>query len=80
MKLLKNFLINLLINIKVDWIDFSMKDSGFIFDCVHLLYYKCHKMNPNRGEIYNFPDSIKSKKATTNPINKDTQMLEFNQY
>ena len=21
----------------------SMKDSDFIFDCVHLLYHKCHK-------------------------------------
>ena len=23
----------------------SMKGSDFIFDCVHLLYYKCHKIN-----------------------------------
>ena len=25
----------------------SMKGSAFIFDCVHLLYYKCHKIKPN---------------------------------
>ena len=25
------------------------KGSSFIFDHVHLLYYKCHKMNPNYG-------------------------------
>ena len=25
----------------------SMRGSNFIFDCVHLLYYKCHKMNLN---------------------------------
>ena len=25
----------------------SMKDSEFGFDHVHLLYYKCHKINPN---------------------------------
>ena len=25
----------------------SMKDSEFIFDYVHLLYCKCHKINPN---------------------------------
>ena len=23
----------------------SMRGSDFIFDCVHLLYYKCHKIN-----------------------------------
>ena len=27
-----------------------MKVSEFVFDHVHLLYYKCHKINPNRGE------------------------------
>ena len=24
-------------------------ESMFIFDYVHLLYYKCHKINPNHG-------------------------------
>ena len=23
-----------------------MKGSEFVFNCVHLLYYKCHKINP----------------------------------
>ena len=27
----------------------SMKGSDFVFDCVHLLYHKCHKRNPNHG-------------------------------
>ena len=27
----------------------SIKDSEFVFDYVHLLYYKCHKINPNAG-------------------------------
>ena len=27
----------------------SMKCSDFIFDCVNLLYCKCHKINSNRG-------------------------------
>ena len=27
----------------------SMKDSEFVFHYDHLLYYKCHKINPNRG-------------------------------
>ena len=25
----------------------STKCSEFVFDYVHLLYYKCHKINPN---------------------------------
>ena len=38
----------------------SMKGSEFVFNYVHLLYYKCHKINPNRGGSYiNFPDWIK---------------------
>ena len=41
----------------------SMMVSDFVFDCVHLLYYKCHKINPNRGGSYiDSPDWIKSKK------------------
>ena len=48
-----------------------MKDSDFIFDCAHLLYYKCHKINFKRGGSYiDSPDQIKSKNATINPINK----------
>ena len=30
----------------------SMKRIEFIFDGVHLLYYKCHKISLNRGESY----------------------------
>ena len=49
----------------------SMKGSVFDFDYVHLLYYKCHKINLNRGGLYiGSPDLIKNKKATINPINK----------
>ena len=29
-----------------------LKDSDFISDCVHLLYYKCHKINLKRGRPY----------------------------
>ena len=28
----------------------SMKGSKFVFDYVHLLYYKCHKKNPIKVE------------------------------
>ena len=30
----------------------STKSSEFVFDCVHLLYYKCHKINLNCGGSY----------------------------
>ena len=49
----------------------SKKGSEFFFDYVHLLYYKCHKINLNRGGSYiDSPDWIKNKKVTVNPINK----------
>ena len=49
----------------------SMRGIDFIFDCVHLLYSKCHKIIMNRGESYiDSPDWIKNKKATKNLINK----------
>ena len=47
-----------------------MKGSNFVFDYVCLLYYKCHKINPNHGGSYtDSRDCIKNKKATMNPIN-----------
>ena len=50
----------------------TMKGTEFVFDYVHLLYYKCHKINPNRGGSYiDSPDWIKNKKATISPINKN---------
>ena len=49
----------------------SVKCSNFVFDYVNLLYYKCHKINPNHGGSYvDSPDRIKNKKAAVNPINK----------
>ena len=43
----------------------SMKDSDFIFDCVHLLYYKCHKINFKSNASYlDSPNWMKNKKAT----------------
>ena len=49
----------------------SMKGSEFAFAYVHLLHYKCHKINPNRGGTYiDSHDWIKNNKATINPINK----------
>ena len=56
-----------------------MKGSDFVFDYVHLLYYKCHKINPNRGGSYiDSPDWIKDKNATINPIDeKDNKCFQY---
>ena len=56
-----------------------MEGSEFFFDYIHLLYHKCHKINLNCGESYiDSPDSIKSKKATTNDINKkDNKYFQY---
>ena len=57
----------------------SIKGSEFVFNYVLLLYYKCHKINPNRGGSYiDSPDWIKNKKATINPINKkDNKCFQY---
>ena len=48
-----------------------LKASELVFDYVQLLYYKCHKTNPNRDRSnIDSPDWIKNKKATINAINK----------
>ena len=51
-----------------------MGGSKFVFDCVQLLYNKCHKINldhmDHAGSYIDSPDWIKNKKATINPINE----------
>ena len=56
-----------------------MIDSKIAFNYVQLFYYKCHKINPNRGGSYiDCPDWIKNKKATINPINeKDNKCFQY---
>ena len=36
----------------------QMKGSEFVFDYVHLFYYKCHKINLNRVGLYEKINSI----------------------
>ena len=57
----------------------SMKGSEFVFDYAHLLYYKCHKINQNRGGSYiDSPDWIKNKRETINPVNKkDNKCFQY---
>ena len=41
-----------------------MKGSEFVFNQVHLLYYKCHEINLNHCESYiDSPDWIKKQKG-----------------
>ena len=50
----------------------------FIFDYVQLLYYKLHKINPNRGESYiDSLDWIKKQKATINTINQKINIFNM---
>ena len=52
-------------------LDTLVTGSDFFFNSFYLLYYKCHKINPNRsGSYIDSPDWIKNKKATINSINK----------
>ena len=57
----------------------SIGGSEFVFDYVQLLYYKCHKINPNRGATYiDSLDWIKIKKVTINPITKkDNKCFQY---
>ena len=57
----------------------SMINSEFVFNYVKSLYYKCHKINLNRGGSYiDSPDCIKNKKVTINPINKkDNKCFQY---
>ena len=56
----------------------SMKGNEFLFDYLHLLFYECHKINPNRGGSYiDSPDWIKNKKATMIPINEKNKCFQY---
>ena len=58
--------------------EISMRGSDFIFDCIHLLYYKCHKINQNHGRSYkDSPVWIKNKKATINSIKKSNKCYQY---
>ena len=47
----------------------SMCGSDFIFNFVHLLYYKCHKINPDQGWSYiDSSNWIKNQKPNINPM------------
>ena len=56
-----------------------MTGSEFVFDYVHLIYYKCHRITLNRrGSYIDSPDWIKNKKITINHTNnKDNECFQY---
>ena len=44
----------------------SMRGSELVFDCVHLLYYKCHKINRGGGSYTDSLNWIKNNKNKNN--------------
>ena len=45
----------------------SIRGSDFVFDSVHLMHFKCHRVTFKRGESYiDSPSWLKNKKATIN--------------
>ena len=53
------------------WLEKSMRGTDLIFDWVNLLYYKCHKINPNCDGWYkDSPDWIKKQKSNNKKDNK----------
>ena len=61
-----------------DNLETSMIGSDFIFDSVHSMYCKCHKVNFKRGGSYaDSPDWIKNEKTTINPKNDDDKCFQY---
>ena len=40
----------------------SITGSQFVYNYAQLFYYKCHKINPNRGGSYNDSHDLKKTK------------------
>ena len=78
MKLSKNFLILDSFENRYQNSLEPLKGSEFVLNYIHLLHYKCHKINPNLvGSYINSSDWIKNKKGTINPINKKDKCFQF---
>ena len=55
-----------------------MKGSDFVFDYVHLMYYKCLELNANYGGSHIDSPDWKKNKKTINPINKkDNKCFQY---
>ena len=55
-----------------------MKRSDCIFDLVQLMYYKCHKVNFERGGPYiDSPEWVKKKKSNNKSKNEDDKCFQY---
>ena len=56
-----------------------MRSNEFLLDYVHLIYYKCHKINLDCGGSHiDSSDWVKNKKATINTIiKKDNKFFQY---
>ena len=56
----------------------SMRGTEFVYDSVDILYYNLNKVSLSRGGSYiDSPKSLKNKKATINPKNKDDKCFQY---
>ena len=57
----------------------NKRGSELVLDYVQFMYYKCHKINFNGdGSYIDYPDWVKNRKTTINPINKkDNKCFQF---
>ena len=56
----------------------SMRGSEFVYDSVDVLYYNLNKVSLSSGGSYiDSPKSLKNKKATINPKNKDDKCFQY---
>ena len=56
----------------------SMRGTEFVYDSVDILYYNFNKVSLSRGGSYiDSPKSLKNKKATINPKNKDDKCFQY---
>ena len=59
----------------------SMRGKDFTFDSVHVMYFKCHKVNFRRGgSHFDFPDWVRKKRAAINPKIKDDKFFNLHQW
>ena len=70
LKIQKRFFKSFLFKYPIE-LETSTRSSDFIFDCVHLSYHKCHKIDFKLdGPYIDSSDQIKDKKTTMNPVHK----------
>ena len=69
-EVIEELLNHFFLDINQNGFETPIKGNDFILDWVHFLYYKCHKINPNRGEsqiaLKILPSGQKNKKSNNN--------------